>query len=236
MIDGFRRDLIASTGFKLGVNYGWNKVRFPAPVPAGVADPGERRGRLGRRRRRRLVPARDPVHGRGRGQREALLRRRQRRPRAARVARGPPDARAGPLAEIRGGRRRRRPRARRSRRPRSQSRCHRPEVRRLVARREVQARRPGEDVASMAAGCARSPRKTGLAVRADRGAGLVAGTATARGVAKLVRWWLMRPLERRRSSANDEVDELRWVPLRACRRRASTTTQRLASSVAGPVR
>src|ERR671911_2754865 len=35
MIDGFRRDLIASTGFKLGVNYGWNKVRFPAPVPSG---------------------------------------------------------------------------------------------------------------------------------------------------------------------------------------------------------
>jgi acyl dehydratase len=36
LIDGFRRDLIASTGFKLGVNYGWNKVRFPAPVPAGA--------------------------------------------------------------------------------------------------------------------------------------------------------------------------------------------------------
>jgi acyl dehydratase len=34
-IDGFRRGLIESTGFKLGVNYGWNKVRFPAPVPAG---------------------------------------------------------------------------------------------------------------------------------------------------------------------------------------------------------
>ncbi|MGZ8666824.1 MAG: MaoC family dehydratase, partial [Solirubrobacterales bacterium] len=33
LIDGFRRDLIASTGFVLGVNYGWNKVRFPAPVP-----------------------------------------------------------------------------------------------------------------------------------------------------------------------------------------------------------
>lgn len=33
MIDGFRLDLIESTGFKLGVNYGWNKVRFPAPVP-----------------------------------------------------------------------------------------------------------------------------------------------------------------------------------------------------------
>jgi len=35
MIDGFRRDLIASTGFRLGVNYGWNRVRFPAPVPVG---------------------------------------------------------------------------------------------------------------------------------------------------------------------------------------------------------
>jgi acyl dehydratase len=35
-IDGLRRDLISSTGFKLGVNYGWNKVRFPAPVPAGA--------------------------------------------------------------------------------------------------------------------------------------------------------------------------------------------------------
>jgi acyl dehydratase len=36
MIDGMRHELIESTGFKLGVNYGWNKVRFPAPVPAGA--------------------------------------------------------------------------------------------------------------------------------------------------------------------------------------------------------
>src|SRR3954469_8764571 len=35
MIDGFRKDLIQSQGFALGVNYGWNKVRFAAPVPAG---------------------------------------------------------------------------------------------------------------------------------------------------------------------------------------------------------
>jgi len=35
MIDGLRRGLLRSTGFKLGVNYGWNKVRFPAPVPTG---------------------------------------------------------------------------------------------------------------------------------------------------------------------------------------------------------
>jgi acyl dehydratase len=35
MLDGMRQELIRPTGFKLGVNYGWNKVRFPAPVPAG---------------------------------------------------------------------------------------------------------------------------------------------------------------------------------------------------------
>ena len=35
LIDGFRPSLMESTGFKMGVNYGWNKVRFPAPVPAG---------------------------------------------------------------------------------------------------------------------------------------------------------------------------------------------------------
>jgi len=35
LIDGFRRGLVVSAGFKLGVNYGWNKVRFPAPVPTG---------------------------------------------------------------------------------------------------------------------------------------------------------------------------------------------------------
>ena len=35
LIDGMRIELLNSTGFKLGVNYGWNKVRFPAPVPSG---------------------------------------------------------------------------------------------------------------------------------------------------------------------------------------------------------
>jgi acyl dehydratase len=35
LIDGFRKGMIASSGFALGVNYGWDKVRFPAPVPAG---------------------------------------------------------------------------------------------------------------------------------------------------------------------------------------------------------
>lgn len=36
MIDGFRDELIAVTGgFQFGINYGWDKVRFPAPVPVG---------------------------------------------------------------------------------------------------------------------------------------------------------------------------------------------------------
>ena len=36
LIDGLRRDLAEWSGFKLGVNYGWNKVRFPAPVVVGT--------------------------------------------------------------------------------------------------------------------------------------------------------------------------------------------------------
>jgi acyl dehydratase len=36
MIDGFRSELMRSSGFRMGVNYGWNRVRFPAPVPAGA--------------------------------------------------------------------------------------------------------------------------------------------------------------------------------------------------------
>ena len=35
MVDGMRLELLSSSGLKLGVNYGWNRVRFPAPVPAG---------------------------------------------------------------------------------------------------------------------------------------------------------------------------------------------------------
>ena len=36
LIDGFRKQVLQSGGFRLGVNYGWNKVRFPAPVPSGA--------------------------------------------------------------------------------------------------------------------------------------------------------------------------------------------------------
>ena len=35
LIDGLRGELIRQEGIKMGINYGWNKVRFPAPVPAG---------------------------------------------------------------------------------------------------------------------------------------------------------------------------------------------------------
>jgi acyl dehydratase len=36
LIDGFRGQLINQQGVVMGINYGWNKVRFPAPVPAGA--------------------------------------------------------------------------------------------------------------------------------------------------------------------------------------------------------
>ena len=36
LIDGFRRQLIRQEGVTLGINYGWNRVRFPAPVLAGA--------------------------------------------------------------------------------------------------------------------------------------------------------------------------------------------------------
>jgi len=36
MVDGFRDQLFRSEGFTMGVNYGWNKIRFPAPVPSGT--------------------------------------------------------------------------------------------------------------------------------------------------------------------------------------------------------
>ena len=36
LIDGFSRQLIRQEGVTLGINYGWNKVRFPAPVLAGA--------------------------------------------------------------------------------------------------------------------------------------------------------------------------------------------------------
>ncbi len=36
MIDGFRDELVPLAGFALGVNLGYDRVRFPAPVPAGA--------------------------------------------------------------------------------------------------------------------------------------------------------------------------------------------------------
>ena len=87
LIDGFRLQLIRQQGVKLGINYGWNKVRFPAPVPAGGRVRATAEVQTRRRARRRLVPRRDQVHGRARGRREARLRRRVGRPGARRLAR-----------------------------------------------------------------------------------------------------------------------------------------------------
>ena len=45
LIDGLRGGLSEWSGFKLAVNYGWNKVRFPAPVVVGTAAARLRRAR-----------------------------------------------------------------------------------------------------------------------------------------------------------------------------------------------
>ena len=87
LIDGFRKDVLQSGGFKLGVNYGWNKVRFPRAGAERREGPGERRGAHGGRGRRRLVADHPEVDGRGGGLREARLRRRVRRP-SARLSAG----------------------------------------------------------------------------------------------------------------------------------------------------
>ena len=80
LIDGFRRQLISQSGVAMGINYGWNKVRFPAPVLAGA-----------RVRATAEVQSVEEVGDgwwqvvtkftrRGGGRREAGLRRRERRP------------------------------------------------------------------------------------------------------------------------------------------------------------
>jgi acyl dehydratase len=66
LIDGFRTQLIKQEGVAMGINYGWNKVRFPAPVPAGARV----------RATAEVVPRGDQVHPRARGRGEAGLRRR----------------------------------------------------------------------------------------------------------------------------------------------------------------
>src|SRR4051795_13021455 len=49
-VDGFRGELISSTGFALGVNYGWKKIRFPAPGPVDSASAPRPRSSPSRRR------------------------------------------------------------------------------------------------------------------------------------------------------------------------------------------
>ena len=74
----------------MGINYGFNKVRFPAAVPAGTRVRARAELALGRGARRRLVARGHQVHRRGRGSGQAGLRGRGRRPRADRLKRGPP--------------------------------------------------------------------------------------------------------------------------------------------------
>ena len=77
LIDGLRKGLTEWSGSKLGVNYGWNKVRFPAPVLAGarvandvrlsLAEPEDARGQ------KAGVHARDDHRGARGGDRQVAL-------------------------------------------------------------------------------------------------------------------------------------------------------------------
>src|ERR687884_741913 len=64
LCDSFREQLfIAEEGFRMGINYGWNKVRFTAPVPAGARPPRPPPRRSGRAGRGRGGPARPGGRG-----------------------------------------------------------------------------------------------------------------------------------------------------------------------------
>ena len=70
LIDGLRIELLRSTGFKLGVNYGWNKVRYTAPVPAGAGPSTSSIARTGSGRAR-TASARAPTTWRAISEEEA---------------------------------------------------------------------------------------------------------------------------------------------------------------------
>ena len=89
LVDSFRPQLIQNRGVKMGINYGFDKVRFPAAVPAGTRSESPRRAPHGRRARRRLVARGHQVRDRGRGPGEARLRGRERRPSADRLRAAP---------------------------------------------------------------------------------------------------------------------------------------------------
>ena len=70
----FSEQIFKLEGFAFGINYGLNKVRFPAPLPVGGKVRMQREGR-----ERRADPGRRPGHARAdvraRGHREARVRR-----------------------------------------------------------------------------------------------------------------------------------------------------------------
>ena len=84
----FSEQILKFEGFAFGVNYGLNKVRFPAPLPVGGKVRMQRQAR-----ERRADPGRRPGHARAdlraRGRREARLRRRVARARSTKAEAGP---------------------------------------------------------------------------------------------------------------------------------------------------
>ena len=88
LIDGFRVRADPPGGRQdRGSTTAGTRSASRRPVPAGAKVRATAEVAVGRGARRRLVPRGDQVHARARGRREARLRRRVGRPRAARVAR-----------------------------------------------------------------------------------------------------------------------------------------------------
>ena len=75
LVDGFRGELIDADRLRPRRQLRLGQDPLPGAGPGRHQSPRPRRGRLRRGERRRLVPGRNPLHDRGRGQREALLRR-----------------------------------------------------------------------------------------------------------------------------------------------------------------
>ena len=86
LVDSFRPQLIQNRGVKMGINYGFDKVRFPGRRARRHPGASARRAAHRQGARRRLVARGHQVHDRGRGSGEARLRGRERRPGAGRLS------------------------------------------------------------------------------------------------------------------------------------------------------
>ena len=74
LIPGILHEVLQVEGITFGVNYGCNKVRFPAPVKVGLEAPAGRRGGVGGEHGQRRGAGRPRHHHRNRGLGQAVVR------------------------------------------------------------------------------------------------------------------------------------------------------------------